>query len=407
MLTDRRVKALGVGKHYDAGGTGLLLRVTKDDRRAWVQRLTIAGKQRELGHGVYPKVSLAAARLAAAQAKDVALAGGDPIAERKGAQKVRLAAAVARLRTLGDAATAYLEAHGAGWKPGARREFRSRLARHAALLMDKPVADLTVDDVRATLAPLWITKTPTATTLRSNLRHVIDYARAAGWRDSANPAMWDGTLRPLLARPSAVHTGGHHAALPWPKVPSFVAALRKREGKPARVLELSILCASRSGEVRGMVWGEVDLPAQLWIIPKQRMKAGREHRVPLSPAAAKIIEAARPVLPDGQVIDQTALVFPSAAGTPLSAARVLKVLDTMHAVIEGGWRDHRSDKITPHGFRSSFRDWAGDHGHSRDVAEAALAHQLGSEIERAYARSDLLQRRRALMDSWGMFCNLG
>jgi integrase len=404
MLSDRKVRTAPPGKHYDGGGAGLLLLVLPDGRRRWVQRVTIAGKQRELGHGLYPQVSLAAARLAASAAKDAALAGGDPIAERRAGKAARKAASAAQGRTLADAAAAFLAAHGAPWKAEARREFRSRLDRHAAVIMGKPVASLSVEDIRGCLAAIWLTKAPTAQALRSNLRHVFDYARAAGWRAERNPALWDGTLKPLLAKPSAIHRQRHHAALDWRRVPAFLAALGKVEGRAARALELTILSAARSGEVRGMRWGEVDFAAKVWTVPAVRMKAGREHRVPLSDAALAILKAARAALSKGEALDPGALVFPSAKNTIMSDFRLLAVLNKMDEATEGGWRDPSGAKITVHGMRAAFKSWCGDAGQPRELAELSLAHALGDEVEQAYQRSDLLERRRVLMDKWAAHC---
>ena len=406
MLTDKALRGLcGVDGRYSVGdGSGLSLLVRGGGKEArWIQRITVAGKVREVGHGSYPDVSLARARAAAKGVRDQVAAGDDPLALRN-AKKAASQAAV--VQTLNAALTAYIEAHGAAWRSEkTRRLTRTSLEQHAATLLAKPVRDIALEDVRATLAPIWTAKPVLAQKVRARLEAALEWAIAAGWRSGPNPAAWRGALRPLLARPSAVTRNRHHPSLPWEQVPAFLADLRDQHGIAARCLELAILTAVRSGEARGAVWGEFDFARGLWTIPASRMKGNRPHRVLLSASA---LAALRALLPVKGTPPADALLFPSAKGEALSDMALLAVLKRLH---EGstkaggeGWRDEAGERVTPHGFRSSFRSWAGDTGQPRELAEHALAHAMGSETERAYARSDLLARRARLMEAWAEHC---
>jgi integrase len=405
-MTSKEVEkaARSDGRHATGDGTGLCLLVRDGGkRRMWVQRVTVAGKVRELGHGSYPAVSLADARKAAKKVRDDVAAGLDPVALR---QTKRVAAVAAATRTLDAALTAYIEAHGPVWRSEkTRRLTRTSLEQHAAVLLAKSVQDITLEDVRATLAPIWLTKPVLAQKVRSRIEAALEWAIAAGWRGGPNPAAWRGGLRPLLARPSSIRPPRHHPALPWERVPGFLAELRDENGTAARCLELVILTALRSGEARGATWGEIDLAGALWTIPAARMKAGRPHRVPLSASAVALL---RSLLPKNGAPDPAALLFPTSVGTAQSDMALLAVVKRMdeasRAAGGAGWKDEQGQRITPHGFRSTFRSWAGDTGQPRELAEAALAHAMGSETERAYARSDLLARRARLMATWAAHC---
>jgi integrase len=246
---------------------------------------------------------------------------------------------------------------------------------------------VSVEDVLRVLSPIWTTKTTMATIVRSRIELVLDYARAHGWRSGENPALWRGNLRSLLPPPAKVHRIEHRAALPWREAPSFLARLRAAPLMTGRCLAFLMLTATRSGEARGALWSEIDLDAAVWTIPAERMKAGKEHRVPLSAPALALLREIAPLRTDEP------LVFLGAkAGRPLTDVALNKTP-----------RRFGLDGITVHGFRSTFRDWCADHGQPADLAEAALAHVTGSAVERAYARSDLLERRRALMAEWADF----
>lgn len=413
MLTAVQVKALAArdGRHFVGDGSGLCLLVREGRHGAkearWVQRLHIAGKRREIGHGSYPHVSLAQAREKAKWAAGAVEAGRDPVAEKATEKAARAAAADAAGReTFAAALDAYIAAHSAAWRsPKTGKEVRSRLERHGKALMKKPVRQIGKTDVLDMLRPIWTTKPVLAQQIRARLEGILEWAKAAGWREGENPAAWRGMLQPLLAKPSAVTRGRHHPALPWQQVPAFLTALRTVDGLAARCLTLVVLTAVRSGEARGAAWGEFDLGAAVWVIPKERMKAGKVHRVPLSRSAIALL---RSLLPEKGKPDPATLVFRSPAGGAYSDMALLAVVKRMDAARmkgEGsGWRDEHGERITPHGFRAAFRSWAGDTGQPREIAEAALAHALGSETERAYARSDLFTRRVRLMNEWAAFC---
>ena len=403
MLTVKELESLARhdGRHSIGDGSGLALLVRDDGkRRVWTQRLAIRGKRREVGHGSYPEVSLARARAAAKVICDQVSAGADPLAEKG---EARAADKAATTQTLDAALTAYIEAHGAAWRSAkTRKQTRESLERHAPRLLLKSVRDITTEHVRGVLAPIWTTKPVTAQKVRARLEGALEWAIAARWRSGPNPAMWRGNLRPLLARPSSVKRNRHHPALGWDRLPEFLVELRGEHGTAPRALELVVLTACRSGEVRGATWREVSLESALWIIPGARMKAGNEHRVPLCGPALALL---RRMLPDdGSAPDPAGLIFPNSKGLALSDMSLLAVLKRMDARRAGGWRDEHGNRIVPHGFRSSFRDWCGDTERPRDLAEAALAHSLGSRTERSYARSDLLARRARLMDAWAAHC---
>lgn len=406
MLTDKELRSLARadGRYAVGDGSGLALLVRQDGKQQrWVQRITVAGKMREVGHGSYPAVTLAKARAAAKKIRDDVAEGLDPLAVRT---SKKAAAQAAVVQTLDAALTEYIAAHGAAWRSEkTRRLTRSSLEQHAKALLTKPVNAITLEDVRAVLAPIWSTKPVVAQKVRSRIEASLEWAIAAGWRAGPNPAAWRGGLRPLLARPSAVTRNRHHPALPWPQVPAFMAELRDENGIAARCLEFVILTACRSGEARGATWGEVDVAQALWTIPAARMKAGRAHRVPLPEPALAVL---RDRLPRTGTPDPAALIFPSARNVVLSDMAILAVVKRMDEAGRKaggpGWRDEHGARVTPHGMRSAFRDWAGDTGQPRELAEHALAHALGSETERSYARSDFLARRAKLMAAWAEHC---
>lgn len=399
MLTEVQVRAAKPGRYSDGRGDGLMLFVSPAGAKKWVQRVKVGSRYRDIGHGSWPEVSVAEARRRAAEAKQQIAEGIDPVEARRGA---KAAEAASLGRTLRQAAEGYIAAHSPAWRSAKTAElFRKSLAQHAAVLLDRDPAGITLDDVHGVLAPIWSVKPVLAQKVRSRIEHSIEWAMAAGWRPHGlNPAAWKGALRTLLAKPSKVTRNRHHPALPWARVADFMAALRDENGNAARCLEWAILTACRSGEARGATWDEIDLEAGVWSLPAHRTKAGRLHRVPLSAAAVGLLRT---------MPRSVGLIFPNPrTGAPFSDAALLALIKRMDAglVKAGGqgWRDERGEKITPHGFRSTFRDWCGETGQPREVAEAALAHAIGGATERAYARSDLFARRRALMDAWAAVC---
>ncbi len=383
-LTARRVQALAdPGRHADGGG--LYLVVDAGGGKRWVFLYRMAGRRREMGLGPVLAVPLARARELAAEARAQVAGGVDPIDARRTPPPDAPAPPAI---TFGDVAERYMQDRESTWRNAAhRRQWRQTLEEQATAIWVMPVAEVNTDDVLGVLRPLWHTKAETAKRMRGRIERILDAARVAGHRSGENPARWRGHLDVMLPKPGTLHRG-HHVALPYVEVPSFVRTLRGREAQTARALELVILTAARSGEVRGMTWAEVDLAGALWTIPKERMKAKRPHRVPLSTRALAILARMRAEDPD-----ENGLVFPSRNETVLSDMAFKALL-----------RRTGRDDITTHGFRSSFRDWAADEtDHPREVIEEALAHLVGSATERAYRRGDALVKRRALMDDWAAY----
>lgn len=388
-LTDAKAKRLTEpGRHADGGG--LYLTVTPTGGKKWVFLFTHAGKRREMGLGTFPTVTLAKARTRAREAAGQVADGTDPIAERR-----RLTAATGGT-TFGEAVEAFMADRSPDMKNAKHvAQWHATLVNDARHLTNMPVADVDTDAVMKVLRPIWSTKHETATRVQGRIENVLDYAKVRGWRSGENPAHWKGHLSVLLS-PKRKLLRGNHAAMAYADLPAFMDELMAREEMSARALAFLILTAARSGEVRGMVWDEVDLANAIWTVPAARMKAKREHRVPLTDEALAILEeryAERDQTRDG--VERGGLVFPGAkAGQPMSDMTMCAVLKRM-----------RRTGVTVHGFRSTFRDWTGDATDvPREVAEAALAHAVGSAVERAYRRGDALEKRRALMERWAEYC---
>ncbi len=382
-----RLKAPG---HHSVGGVaGLALQITETGARSWVLRATVGAKRRDIGLGGFPDVTLAGAREKAREVREKIQAGIDPVEERKANRSALIAQSIAGIR-FSEAADKYITAHEAGWKnPKHCQQWRNTLESYAYPIIGKMrVADIQTAHVMSVLEPIWATKTETASRLRGRVELILDWARVRGYCEGENPARWRGHLDKLLPARSKAQRVQHHPALDYRQVGTFMEALRVVTGFGARALELAILTACRSGEVRGATWAEFDIDAAVWTIPGERMKAGKEHRVPLSDAALSLLAAL-------SRIDDCDYVFPSAKNGVLSDM-------TMTAVLR---RMGRSD-ITAHGFRSTFRDWAGETtAYPREVIEHALAHQLADKAEAAYARGSLFEKRRRLMADWARFCD--
>jgi integrase len=376
-LTARRVVTAKPGKYSDGGN--LCLVVSPNGARKWVLRFTWRGKAKEMGLGSAVTVSLADAREKAATARRKIDQGLNPIDERKRDNGVP---------TFGQMADQVREALSAGFRNEKHKaQWKSSLAAYAAPLSKKAVDTVTTDDVLAILKPIWTTKPETASRVRGRIEKVLDAAKAKGYREGENPARWRGHLDHLLPRPSKL-SRGHHAAMPYDQIAAFLADLRGREAAAALALELCILTVARSGEILGMRWNEIDLDKKIWTVPAHRMKAGREHRVPLSQRAAAILVR----LTEQRSVD---FVFPGQRrDKPLSNMAMEMMLRRM-----------KIDNATVHGFRSSFRDWAGNEtGYPRELIETALAHVIGDKAEQAYRRSDALEKRRDLMEAWAGYC---
>lgn len=396
-LSAAKVRTAAPGRYGD--GNGLYLLVRSVEARFWLFRYTREGKMREMGLGPASgraAVSLVTARDKARQLYDTVRSGRDPLADRADAEaaaKQEAARAAARETTFRDAAQAYIAAHQDGWRnPKHAAQWPSTLNQYAYPFMgDLAVGVVDTGHVMATLEPIWRTRPETASRLRGRIEAVLDYAKARGWRAGENPARWRGHVENMLPARSKVAKVVHHPALPWREMAPFVERLRNRQGLGARALELTILTAARSSETLNARWREFDLETAIWTVPGERMKAGREHRVPLSPDALGLLRAIRPL----QQVTNDGWVFPGLReDRPLSNMAMLMVLRRMG----------RGD-LTTHGFRSSFRDWCAEAtDHSREVAEAALAHTVGDKVEAAYRRGDLFEKRRKLMEEWTAFC---
>jgi integrase len=384
------VKSIAASKARKLRDGGGLWLVTKGQARYWILDYRHGGKRREMGIGPLHTIGLAEARQKAEVARMLLRQGIDPI-EHRAVETIEAARLAANVKTFGQYADDYIDAAvKAGRWRGAKTEagWRNALGNHAAPIRDKAIADIGVTEVLSVLRPLWGAKQETAEKLRERLERVLDSARVEGLRTGENPAAWRGNLEHVLHKPDALTRTTHHAAMPHAAVSAFMKKLAAVDGIGARALEFTILTACRSGEARGATWDEIDLASAVWAIPAGRMKSGKEHRVPLS-------DAALAVLADMKAKRLNDIVFPGIRDRkPLSDMSLAKALKSA-----GG-----SD-FTVHGFRSTFRDWSTEVAQApREIAEAALSHAVGDAVERSYARSDALERRRALMADWAAFC---
>jgi integrase len=362
------------GLHFVGGVTGLALQIRAPSARSWILRTTVNGKRRHIGLGSYPDINLAGARELAREALLAIRGGSDFVAERKAAQ--------ARALTFAGAVDKFMIAK------HHEKKWRGQLDRYAIpVIGHMPVDQITLRDVHKILEPIWLEKAATASRLRGRIEAVMSWATVAGYRDGENPARWKGNLSELL--PRQPKSQRHFPAIPLDVAADWFADLQVREGMGALALQFVALTAARSGEVRGAKWDEIE--GDMWIIPAGRMKAGKEHRVPLS-------QAAQDLLASVPRMAGTDLIFSSARGGMLSDMTLSKVMRTQ------GFKDRTGRVCVPHGLRSTFRDWAAERTeYPREVSELALAHSVGSEVEQAYRRSDLVEKRRALMTDWSDF----
>lgn len=388
-LTPLTVKNAKAGRHAD--GCGLHLLVKESGARSWVFRFMLRGKSRDLGLGPAiggDAVSLAAARDLAAALRLKVKAGVDPLTERQEAATAALVAAQASKvagMTFKAVAEAHIAAHEGGWRNAKhRQQWGSTLATYVYPVMgDLPVAAIGTAHVLSILEPIWKAKPETASRVRGRIETILDAAKARGYREGENPARWRGHIAQILPARARL-SRGHHKALPYAELPAFIAALRERQAIAALALEFAILTAARSGEVIGAQWEEVDVAKAIWTVPADRMKAGKEHRIPLSPRAVAILEATKPL--------GSPFLFPGSGGK-LSSMAMTMLLRRMQA------------DVTVHGFRSSFRDWSAEcTGYAHEVCEMALAHTIGNKAEAAYRRGDLFEKRRRLMADWATYC---
>ncbi len=396
----KELSALAVGRlvdpglHFVGGVAGLSLQVTDTGARSWILRATVGDVRRDIGLGGFPDVTLAGARDAARVTRVKIREGINPVEERKALQRALIAARESEI-TFSQAAAAYIKSKESGWKNDKhRQQWENTLERYAQPVIGKMlVRNIEQSHVLKILEPIWEVKTETASRVRGRIESVLDWAKGRGYRSGDNPAEWKGNLKAQLAAPKKVSKPVHLSALPYQQINAFLVALRKQPGVAARSVEFAILTAARSGEVRGAKWSEID--GTLWTIPADRMKAEKEHWVPLSDRALELLR-------DLSRTKGCDLVFPSAKCTVLSDMALTAVLRRMNT--EPLWVDGTGKTITVHGFRSTFRDWAGETTlYPREVIEHALAHQLSDKAEAAYARGTLLAKRRLLMTDWGQF----
>jgi integrase len=385
-LTALKVEKAKIKGLYADGG-GLYLRVADGGSKGWVFRYAANGRLRDHGLGALHTVSLAEAREAALQCRKLRHQGVDPIEHRR-ASLAAVKASEAKASTFAECAVAYMAAHEKKWKNGKSLEQWQQSLRDYVYpaIGNLPVALIDTPQVMKALEPIWNAKAETASRVRGRIEAILDYAKVRGYRTGENSARWKGHLDHLLPARSEVQRVEHFEALPYAEIGALVAKLRQRDDVGARPLEFMILTAARRSEVRESTWGEIDLATRTWTVPANRMKTGKEHRVPLSPRAIAILEA----VPEDR---RNGLLFPGRNGA-MGANVVARLFQTLVG-----------SKATLHGLRSSFRDWAAEQtSFPREVIEMALAHVVASKVEAAYFRTDLFEKRARLMDAWGEFC---
>ncbi|WP_288192708.1 site-specific integrase [uncultured Phyllobacterium sp.] len=374
------------GIHFVGGVNGLQLQVKDTGARSWLLRVQIGNKRRHIGLGGYPDVTLAQARDRAREAHDKIRLGIDPVEERR----------TIRLALKAESTVLTFEEAASRWHKSKQHEYQN--GKHADQVLNTLVTyagpvigtmrvnEINVDDIYNVLDPLWTAKTETATRLRGRIENVLAWATVSGYRTGENPARWKGNLDALMAKPGKLKKTVHHKALPIDQISDFLTALRKTEGMGSLALEFCILTATRSGEVRGATWDEIDFDKKVWTIPAERMKAGKEHRVPLSKAAIQLLRK----VPRFQ---NSNFAFAAVRGGKISDMTISAVLRRMKIA------------AVPHGFRSTFRDWCSERtAYPNDVAEMALAHTIGNKVEAAYRRGDLFEKRVQMMEDWAIFC---
>jgi integrase len=396
-LTDFRIARIkGEGRYPD--GRGLYLVWLTSTSRSWLFRYMLRGRSREMGLGPYPLIGIAEARQKRDDARRLLLEGTDPI-DRRRAGKVALALTAAKSKSVDESFMAWAKARSPGWDAKSESVRRGQYRGYIQpVLGSLPVAEIDTDLVLQTLEPIWTTKSVTAAAVRGIIEAVLDYAKTRKWRTGDNPAKWKGHLENTLAKPNQIHKVEHHPALPYTEMGKFMAELRALPvDRDTAALEFIILTAARVGQVRHAIFGEtitdpeggpapfaaIDLKDRIWSTPAERMKARKLHRTPLSGAALAVIE---------RLDHRTGPLFPKL--TDKSIERLLRKK-----------MGYSSDRASVHGFRSTFKDWATDCTEfPDDISEKALAHKVGNETKLAYQRSDLLEKRRRLMEEWAEFC---
>lgn len=380
-LSAKLIQSLKTRGFYCDGG-GLYLQVSNARSKSWVFRYTLNGRKRDMGLGSLATFTLAEARERARKMRQFVASGIDPIDDRKAKR-----AGAATMLTFRQCAERYIAAHEASWRNGGA-EWLASLAKHAfAVMGDMPVSAIGLSDVLRAIEPMWAKQPVRLNIVRNRIEMVLDWAKVRGLCQGENPARWKGHLETLLPSRKKVAPVKHRAALPYCEVGAFMAELRSLADMSARVLEFQILTVARSGEVVAARWDEIDLAERVWTIPAERMKAGRAHRVPLNDTAIG-------VLAQQAALWENEFVFPGRRpGQPINIDASMRPIEKLGL------------KITAHGFRSTFSDWAAERtAYPREVVEMALAHTIGNKVEAAYRRGDLFEKRRKLMDAWASFC---
>jgi integrase len=394
-MTDKKLTTAQVERLRERGryacGAGLYLQVTSGGSRSWLFRYQRNNKTREMGLGPYPVVTLAAARDLVLDHRRALHAGRDPLEERRAAARALMTSAT----TFDDVRDEYVEAHKPAWRnPKSAAQWTASLQTYVSPVFGtRQASSITVNDVLAVLTPIWSTKTVTARRIRGRVEVILDYAKARGLREGENPARWRGGLDHLLPAAGKLVKVKHYPALPPDALCGVMRALARMAGVAPMAVRFIVLTAARASEVvgdnraAGATWDQIDLQRAVWALPAERTKSNREHRVPLSAQALAVLKEAAEIQQDDRV-------FPGVVrDRPLSLTSLLNAL-----------RSAGGGSATIHGLRSTFRDWASEHAHApRELAEAALAHAVGDATERAYARSDMLERRRELMQRWGSY----
>lgn len=375
---------------YHADGDNLYLQVTSSNAKSWIFRFSFDGKRREMGIGPYPEITLEKARESAIELRRLVKAGVDPIEQRKADQAAKRAERNNAV-VFAYCAKQYIESHRHGWKNVKHaQQWTNTLEQYAyPVIGEALIRDVDTALIMRVLQPIWLTKNETAGRLRGRLENILDWAAVQGFRAVENPARWKGHLDNLLASPGKVQKNNHFKALPYSEINPLIMALRTNGSVSAKALEFLILTAARTGEIIGARWNEIDFDNQLWTVPADRMKAGREHRIPLSGRAFEIVK-------ELQALKTNDAIFPGRSkGGFLSNAAMDKLLQQTLGI-----------DATVHGMRSTFRDWASERtAYPHEVCEMALAHTIRNQAEAAYRRGDLIEKRRNLMEDWLKFCN--
>lgn len=407
-LTALQIKHAKEGMHSDGGG--LYLQVSKAGTKSWIFRYQIDGRRREMGLGGLADKSAIKARAEIPALRAQLAVKCDPLELKRIARadsQAEAEKADLHLTTFRTAASEYILKNRSGWSNDHHAwQWQNSLELYAfPTFGDLPAQLVSTEDVLAALTPIWETKTETATRVRQRIESILDYAKVKGYRTDDNPARWRGHLEHILPKPSSVRAVKHQPAVPFKRMGEFMQDLRPREGSGASALEFAILTASRSGEVRGARWGEIDLVERVWTVPAERMKGRKDHLVPLSGRAVQILQGIPRVAGQDLIFAGQKLDAPLSDRTLLAV--VIRINKDRRAANEPEWVDAKTNvTVVPHGFRSSFRDWAAEvTDYPNEMGELALAHAVGDKVEAAYRRGSMFEKRRRMMEDWAAWCD--